>query len=437
MKTATESPELGFPYIKIHRYLYIALSLFILSSCNNMKKIAEENVKQKLDSLFTERYAFNNDSSMINDFPGGAVLIMKGDTVIFDKGYGKANYETGEQIDGNTFFNIASCSKQFTAAAILKLAQEGKINLEDNVSMYFPEFKSDIFKKVKIKHLLSHSSGIPDERPRNDRKFMLTATDMQSIEYLKDLDHLNFEPGTQYEYMNPTFQILYALIEKVTRQPFTSYMRENIFLPSGMDHTLYFEPDAIIPNMAHGYILEEADTSKTNIDSDLTPEAAAAKKAISTEVNKKSYSPHIGFPTFSEYDYGEETFFATKADGGIYTSTHEFANWEKALRNNLILNETTTNTAHSKITSISGSKYSSYQNRPGTWYGYGWFIEEKDGMPKKVFHTGDNGGFQIYAGRFPDKRVLVLVFENRNDKDRWQMVEKIDSILKESGLLDK
>lgn len=424
---------------QMHYYLLLTLLFFIvtsISSCKNMKQSAEESIKQRLDSLFTARYAINGDSSMISDFPGGAVLVMKGDEIIFDKGYGIANYENGHRIDGNTFFNIASCSKQFTATAILKLAQEGKINIEDNVSKYFPEFKSEIFKKVKIKHLLSHSSGIPDERPRDDRHFMLTATDMQSIEYLKKLDHLNFEPGTEYEYMNPTFQILYSIIEKVTGQPFVEYMRKSIFTPAEMSSTLYFEPDATIPNMAHGYVPADESTDKQSSDNDLSPEAAAAKKALNSTSEKKIYTPHKGFLSFSEYDYGEETFFATKADGGIYTSTHEFAKWEKALRDNKIISNETKETAHSKINNISGSKYSLYQNRPDTWYGYGWFVEERAGMPKKVYHTGDNGGFQIYAGRFPDKQILVLVFENRNDKDRWSMVQEIDSILKKANWLE-
>ena len=124
-----------------------------------------------------------------------------------------------------------------------------------------------------------------------------------------------------------------------------------------------------------------------------------------------------------------------KADGGIYTSTHEFAKWEKALRDNLLISDSLKQAAHSPITTVTGSTYSSYQNRPYTSYGYGWFIEQKPGMPKKVYHTGDNGGFQIYAGRFPEKNILVLVFENRNDQSRWSMVEKIDSILKEAGIL--
>lgn len=223
---------------------------------------------------------------------------------------------------------------------------------------------------------------------------------MQSIGFLKELDHLHFEPGTAYEYQNPTFQLCYPIIEQLSGKTFDQYMRDQIFTPAGMEETVYFEANRDIPRMAHGYITEDKGE------------------------------------TWQEYDYGEETFFATKADGGIYTSTHEFAKWEKALQDNLLLQEATKEKAHSSITNVSGSTFSSYQNRPYTSYGYGWFIEEKPDMPKKVYHTGDNGGFQIYAGRFPAKKILVLVFENRNDRSRWKMVEEIDAILNETGFLN-
>lgn len=376
--------------------LFLLTTLLIsclMISCNGNKKSANQIIAEKLDSLFTARYGENT--------PGGTVYIMKGDETVFKKDYGVANYDTDLKIDANTFFNIASVSKQFTAMAILKLHEEGKLSIEDNIKKYFPEFKADFFERIKIKHLLSQCSGLPDDRPRDDRNFVLTATDMQSIEFFKELDKINFEPGTNYEYQNPTFQLCYAIIEKVTGKGFEEYMKENIFDPSGMTETFYFEAGRDIPRMAHGYIPE--DEAKTQ---------------------------------WKEYDYGEESFFGTKADGGIYTSINEFVKWEKALRNNIIISDSLKQIAHSAITPVSGSTFSSYQNRPYTSYGYGWFIEEVPGWPKKVYHTGDNGGFQIYAGRFPEKEILVLVFENRNDNSRWNMVKEIDAVLKETGLLD-
>lgn len=384
--------------------LAAATTMGTMISCSSPAPTKDEIAVAKLDSLFTERYSPQPN-------PGGTVLIMKGDSVLYENSWGIADTELNTKIDGNTFFNIASVSKQFTAVAIMKLHEEGKLDIyksiydvSPSVNKFLPKKKKP-FSDITVKDLMAHSSGIPDSRPRTDRNFMLTATDMESLQYMKDLKELNFEPGTQYEYMNPTFQLLYIMIEAASGMPFEQYMREVIFTPAGMEETLYFQADREIPRMAHGYVTEDDD-------------APAETKQ------------------FRQYDYGEETFFATKADGGIYTSTHEFVQWEKALRNNLFMSPAMTAEAHGPVTKITGSTFSSYQNRPNTSYGYGWFIEDNPGMPRKVYHTGDNGGFQIYAGRFPEKEVLMLVFENRNDHSRWKMVEKLDAIAKEAGWLD-
>jgi CubicO group peptidase (beta-lactamase class C family) len=131
---------------------------------------------------------------------------------------------------------------------------------------------------------------------------------------------------------------------------------------------------------------------------------------------------------FNEFDYGEESFFATKADGGLYTSVREFVHWEKALRENKLISKEMKEMAHSPKIVIKSIPYTSY--------GYGWFIEEKPGYPVKVYHTGDNGGFQIYAGRYPKNEILYLFFSNRNDRDRELTATKLDSIFKKAGWLD-
>lgn len=384
--------------------LAAATTMGTMISCSSPAPTKDEIAVQKLDSLFTERYSPQPN-------PGGTVLIMKGDSVLYQNSWGIADTELNTTIDANTFFNIASVSKQFTAVAIMKLHQEGKLDIyksiydvAPSVNKFLPK-KQKPFSDIRIVDLMAHSSGIPDSRPREDRNFTLTATDMESLQYMKDLKELNFTPGTEYEYMNPTFQLLYIMIEAASGMPFEQYMREMIFTPAGMEETLYFQADREIPRMAHGYVTEDDN-------------APAETKQ------------------FRQYDYGEETFFATKADGGIYTSINEFVQWEKALRNNLFMTPEMTAEAHGPVTKITGSTFSDYQNRPNTSYGYGWFIEDNPGMPRKVYHTGDNGGFQIYAGRFPEKEVLMLVFENRNDHSRWKMVEKLDAIAKEAGWLE-
>jgi len=372
-----------------------------LAACSTNSK---DEIAKQIDSICSELFPA--------DEPGAAVLVMQGDEIIFDKGYGLADLESCTPIDGNSSFCIASISKQFTAVSILQLAEQGKLSLEDNMTKYFPEYKADFYEKIQIKHLLSHSSGIPDARDRSDKQRSIFANEEYVMQYLPDLNFINFEPGTEYEYINPTFLMLGSIVEKVSGMSFVDYVNENIFTPAGMEQSIFFEPDKehLIPNKACGYRFESVD----NI----------------SEENNENEGNIESKKEWREYDYGEETFFATKADGGLYTSTHEFVIWEKALRNHTVLGEEIQNAAHTPQIKISGSKYSNYQNRPNTWYGYGWFIEpETDSTPLKIYHTGSNGGFKSIAARYPEKEILILLFSNREDLDSYATIQPIERAL--------
>ena len=358
------------------------------------------------------------------DEPGAAVLVMKGDTILFDKGYGlarmdstirqeigfsgtvpKNNFLANSTIDGDTHFNIASISKQFTAVAILQLEQEGKLSLGDPVSKYFPEFESNIWEDVRIAHLLSHSSGIPDARGYLSREEKIHGDEDLAIEYMKTLDYRNFFPGSAYEYINPTFVLCGRIVEKVSGQPFTEYVREHIFKPAGMADTYYFDRNNERADAAHGYEYDNVE--------DMPEERTAGKQ----EGPKEWY----------EYDFGEETFFATRPDGGIYSTTHDFVKWEKALRDAVVLNQDQLEEAFFPRTQVSGSPWSDYQNRENTWYGFGWFVEPAtETTPLRIYHTGDNGGFKALAARYPDFNILIVIFANRADWDRYELWMKLE-----------
>ena len=361
-----------------NRWLLPVLILISFVSCTPDK---DELAVKELHSLFSTVWE--------KDQPGAVVLVLKKDSVVFEKAYGLATIRPNTPAQPGTFFCIASVSKQFSAVAIMQLAEEGKLSLDDPVSMYFPQFKADFFKQITLRHLLSHTSGIPDVRPRTDSFYVYHSADVESYSYLDTLSFLNFQPGTHYEYMNPTFQLMYTIIEKASGIPFEEYMHTRIFLPAGMKESVYFEEGRTIPEMSHGY-----------------------------EWNKISGQ-------WEECDYGETSFFATKADGGLYTSVREFVQWEKALRNNLFISPQMTREAHSpKIAT----------DIPYTGYGYGWFIEERPGFTKRVYHTGDNGGYQIYAGRYPEKELLFLIFSTRNIS-RESTVEKAEQIMQQAEWL--
>lgn len=364
-------------------------------------------VSAELDSLFSSLFKA--------DEPGAAVVVVRGDSIVYDKGFGLARLDSVTPITDRTMFNICSVSKQFSAMALFVLAEEGKLSLDDTVSKYFPEFKADFFQRITLRHLLSHTSGIPDARPRTAEEWKrytaVTKTQFKSVDdfkrfceedescrYLESLDSLAFEPGTQYEYQNPTFQLMLMIVEKVTGEKFDDWMRTHIFLPAGMTDATYFEPDKFIPRMAHAY----------------TPAEGG--------------NPHNYFRSadgkWEECDYGEANFFGTKADGGLYTTPLEFVKWDKALYSDLLISETMRREAHSgKIAT----------DIPDTDYGYGWFIEHRPDRPQKIYHTGDNGGFLIFEGRFPDKNLFYLIFANRPDWDREGTVEEVDKVFERNG----
>lgn len=366
-------------------------------------------VANRLDSLMLTRFA---DAE-----PGAAIIVAKGNDVVIDKGYGLADIKKRTEIDGNTMFNIASISKQFMVAGVMSLVDRGQTTVDDPVSKYM-SYKSQQWQKIHLSHLMSHSSGVVDLRPRKDRNWMVHATDMESVAYMDTLSFFRFEPGEAYEYINPTFQVLECVVMKVSGMSFDDYQQKYVFKPAGLKHTTYFEPSKRIRNMAHGYQL-----SGGGGEQDFAGKEAYVGRPIETG------SPWV------ECDYGEETFFATKADGGIYSSAREMLKWMNSLERGAVISLESLKAAYSPHTKVSGSPWSSYQNRPNTWYGYGFFIDRTPGMPEKVYHTGDNGGFQNYAASFPECGVKVILFSNRNDFDRWSLVKEIDQILLEVHLL--
>ena len=357
--------------------------LMALSSAAQTRNMSKEEVVRNMDKVFSQVYS-NPDE------PGAAVLIMQGNDTIYSRCFGVADMVTHEPVTFGTNFCIASVSKQFSAVALLQLAEQGLLSLNDPLSKFFPEFQAPFFNDITLHHIMSHTSGIPDARARDDRDFVLYSTDVESVGYMKTLDHLNFQPGTQYEYINPTFQLIYQIVERATGIPFEDYMNRSVFECAGMESCCYFEPDREIAHMAHGY---ERDNNGV----------------------------------WKEYDYGEETFFATKADGALYCSINDFVRWERALRDNRVWTAASKRLAY--LPWIHIPEDANYGYQPYTSYGYGFFVQDYPGNPTHVYHLGDNGGFTIYAGKIPERDLIFLFFSTRPDIDRLKMVNKVYNIL--------
>jgi CubicO group peptidase (beta-lactamase class C family) len=212
------------------------------------QKISLEEVKAELD-------AFLQKLENIDAF-SGSVLVAKDGKPIFLKAYGLASREFNVPNRVDTKFNLGSMNKMFTAVAIAQLVEKEKLSYDDPIGKYLGSdwVKEETGKKVMIKHLLSHTSGLGSYF---NEKFMKSSrTLFRQVDDYKTLvadDTPAFEPGTKWQYSNTGFLLLGAIIEKVTGQSYFDYVRENIFKPAGMTNTDCYEMDRPTPNLASGY----------------------------------------------------------------------------------------------------------------------------------------------------------------------------------------
>ena len=165
------------------KFLIIAVLILSVAGINAQPMNNSETVK-RIDKVFDAVY--NNPNE-----PGAAVLIMQGNDTLYSRCFGVADMETKAPVTFQTNFCIASVSKQFSAVALLQLAEQGVLSLNDPLSKFFPEFQAPFFNDITLHHIMSHTSGIPDARPRTDRNFVLYSNDVTSVQYMCTLDHLN------------------------------------------------------------------------------------------------------------------------------------------------------------------------------------------------------------------------------------------------------
>jgi CubicO group peptidase (beta-lactamase class C family) len=338
--------------------LLLAFAMLItLTHCS--KKITWET---ELDELFSNVFS--------EDAPGGAVLIMKDEKILFAKSYGLADIKTKEKITSRTLFNTGSISKTFVAHVILDLAHEGKLSLQDSIAKYFTDFKNPVIaRKVRIHHLLTHTSGLPDNRREHlDSIFLLTAKDEENFAPIKQNDSLLFEPGTHYEYSNPAFNGLALIIEKVTGKKWQDVVKEKIFDPAGMKTSVITDGPFPITGVSHAYLK--------------TPDG------------------------YIEKDYGEEPTFAAAGNGGVWSSVEELALYELALR------KVKFSDAHTIDDSRTIKEYANWKSTAPPFIGHSWFIGTTDDGSKMIYHTGTQGGFYGDFVSIPEKKITYILLCN-------------------------
>lgn len=299
----------------------------------------------------------------------GAVLLAKSGDVVFENFYGLNGANSSEKIDNHSSFNLASVSKQFTAMGVVVLKNKSILEYDDEISKYIPEL--EFYEGVTIQSLLQHTSGIPDymKLVMKNRvgEELLTVSEMISL-YKKEKPKLNFNPGEKFEYSNTGYVLLSEIIERASKQKFSQFMAENIFIPLGMTDTQVFNLLSEVPprNRVYGYSFK--------------------------------YWIFRGEKQPKDLNY----FDGVAGDGGVYSSAADLAIWHKSLNEGKLIPREQYEIAYQPASLLDGSN---------TKYGFGWFLNSDN----SVEHAGGWQGFTSYIYRNLENGDLVVILDNSSN----------------------
>jgi CubicO group peptidase (beta-lactamase class C family) len=314
----------------------------------------KSDVRARVDAVFKD---FQSTA------PGAAVAVARGDEIIFSATYGLADVERGVAITPETSFRLASVTKQFTAAAILTLVQARRLQLDDKLPDLLagtPSYARD----VSVRHLLTHTSGIPDYEPLLDSDDGPQIHDRDVLALLQHGKALYFAPGTSWRYSNSGYALLALIVEHVSGESFPAYLRRHVFDPAAMPTAVaHVEGTDVVANRAFGY-------------------SAMGTAWKRTDQSRTS---------------------AVLGDGGIYASAVELARWSASLDHNAVVGPESFREATTPVRLSSGA---------ATSYGFGWFLDTHRGHIRHR-HEGDSIGFRTAIQRYPDQRLTVIVLANR------------------------
>ncbi|MHC5062580.1 MAG: serine hydrolase [Planctomycetota bacterium] len=307
-----------------------------------------------------------------NGMFNGAALVKAEGEVIYERGLGTADFRDGTAIDKDTVFYLASVSKQFTAMAIMILADRGELSLEDHLSDYLPEFEA-FAGAATIHQLLTHSSGIPDHL--NDLRTSHAGQKNEDVlRVLLDHGKLKFEPGRQFSYSNGGYVLLSLIVEEVSGQRYADFVAENILQPLGMQRTFVKQGPMEIPERAPGF----------NAAGELRD--------------------HLSFTTGA---------------GGMYSTLADLATWDEALYGEDLVSRETMELAlapHQKMP------------RGGVSYGYGWQVRKLGGRTQ-VSHAGGLAGYSCIIVRELDTRHCVVLLSNQAECFAMGILNAIEAVL--------
>jgi len=312
--------------------------------------------------------------------PGLSLGIVRDGRLIKAQGYGLSNLELGAPATRSTAYEIGSITKQFTAAAVMMLVEEGKLGLNDPITRHFPEAPK-AWSGITIRHLLTHTSGIQNHVAVPGylgafKTSILGESTPGREEMLRMFFALplEFQPGQTWSYDNTGYMLLGVLIEKTTGRSFWQFLDERIFKPLGMLSTRNTDPRDVIANRASGY-----EWVKTRYE------------------NRPILAPFVGFSA-----------------GSIVSTVEDMARWDAALRAGKLLTRSSYSQMWTPARAADGSELSFN-------YGFGWFIDAYHGH-RLVLHSGGTPGFSSAIYRATDEKLTVIILSNHGDRILEQLV---------------
>ncbi len=329
-----------------------ALFLSLLLSLNLVRAVRADTVDEAIHSEMQQ-----------HPIPGLALEIIQNGKPTKIAAYGLANLEWSNAVTADTVFEIGSVTKQFTAAGILLLQQDGKLSVDDKLSKFIKDIPP-AWTNITLRHLLTHTSGIKNYTTLDGFELTRHLSQSQFIHKMADVP-MDFQPGEKWSYCNSAFNLLGFVIEDVSGQKYWDYMQRRIFGPLGMTNTSNRDPRNIIPNRASGYETDRAG-HYINRDYDLT-----------------------------------DIFSA----GAIVSTVGDLAKWNAALDAQKLLSSETEAQMWTPVHLNGGSTHA---------YGFGWFLDPLQGH-QNIGHSGTTSGFSASIQRFPRDGLAVIILTNSNE----------------------
>lgn len=311
--------------------------------------------------------------------PGAAglsIAVARGDRIVFAKAFGPADIELNVPLNADSVFRIGSVTKQITAAAVMRLVEQGKISLDATIQTYLPEFPEKQW-PVTVRQLLAHTSGIwsyTDDDKFMGRETALELTPAELIATFKDKP-LEFEPGTKYNYSNSGYYLLGSIVEKASGKPYATYVQEEFFGPLGLTRTRYESNSDIVPGRAQGYTLKNG--------------KIANDAAIGADV--------------------------PGAAGSLLSTASDLVRWEISLSSGKIVTPESFTQMTTSALLADGKK---------TNYGFGLEMNEWEGR-QRIAHGGGIFGFTSMLLALPDDGLTIAVLSNSDTVSPGKVADSI------------